>query len=267
MSAARSLRQLTTTASRISSRQLSSASFSRLPILAKKFAVPCASRAFSASAPAFKAGSSDVALVQKLSEELKYETEENAGAEAEVPEFLASFESQGIWKIHDEPGNNEVTLTRQFGNESAIRVLFSVTDLQNQEQEEFDDPENEDEEPLPAGDVMRAVVSITKSTGPGAVEIDMSCQDGRFLIDNITYYADSKLGRDTGIEADWKRRALYLGPEFSSLDMTVQEQFEKFLEERDLGESTAYFIPEYAAYKEQREYVRWLETVKNFIDA
>jgi hypothetical protein len=32
----------------------------------------------------------------------------------------------------------------------------------------------------------------------------------------------------------------------------VQEHFEKFLEERDIGESTAFFIPEYAAHKEQQ---------------
>jgi complement component 1 Q subcomponent-binding protein len=65
----------------------------------------------------------------------------------------------------------------------------------------------------------------------------------------------------------------------------VQEHFEKFLEERDIGESTAFFIPEYAAHKEQQvrllscssfssasdfssqEYVNWLKNVKGFIDA
>ncbi len=38
----------------------------------------------------------DVALSQKLSEELQYETESNASAE---PEFLKSFNAQGVWKV------------------------------------------------------------------------------------------------------------------------------------------------------------------------
>jgi hypothetical protein len=42
------------------------------------------------------------------------------------------------------------------------------------------------------------------------------------------------------------------GRQFNSLDVTLQEHFDKFLAERDLGESTAFFLPEYAQYKEQR---------------
>lgn len=38
----------------------------------------------------------DVALTQKLSEELQYEKE--AGTEAE-PDFLKSFKAQNVWKV------------------------------------------------------------------------------------------------------------------------------------------------------------------------
>jgi complement component 1 Q subcomponent-binding protein len=43
----------------------------------------------------------DVALSQKLAEELKYENEETPAGEQ--PEFLASFMSQGIWKVLSIP--------------------------------------------------------------------------------------------------------------------------------------------------------------------
>jgi complement component 1 Q subcomponent-binding protein len=67
----------------------------------------------------------------------------------------------------------------------------------------------------------------------------------------------------------------------------VQEEFEKFMQERGVNESLALFIPEYAEYKEQQvgpcdliapgrlkqwvlvllqEYVKWLNNVKSFID-
>ncbi|KAJ7911044.1 mitochondrial glycoprotein [Mycena leptocephala] len=266
MSAARTLRQLASASGRISSRQLSSSSLARLPLLARTASrIPAASRAFSVSARSLKAGSSDVALSQKLAEELKYENEETPAGEQ--PEFLASFMSQGIWKIQDTPNNSEVVLTRQFGNEN-IQVKFSVVDLQMSEDPEFDeDTEEAPEEEMPSSDYMRAVVSITKSTAPGAMQIDMEVQSGSFLVQNVTYYADGKLGDDATVEGDWKRRALYMGPEFTTLDVSVQEQFEKFLEERDLGENTAFFVLEYAQYKEQREYVKWLENVKKFVDA
>ncbi|KAJ6544138.1 regulatory protein suaprga1 [Mycena capillaripes] len=266
MSAARTFRHLATVG-RISSRQLSCSSVARLPLLARTASrIPAASRAFSVSARTLKAGSSDVLLSQKLEEELKYEAEE---AEAGEPEFLSSFKEQGIWKIQDTPGSNEVVFTRQFGNES-IRLTFSVADLQGQEDPaEFDEEaEGEDaQEEQPSSDFMRAVASITKSGVPGAIEIDMTIQSGQFLVENVTYYGDAKLVQDVGVEADWKRRGLYLGPEFNTLDVSLQEQFEKFLEERDLGESLAFFIPEYAQHKEQLEYVHWLEGVKKFIDA
>ncbi|KAJ7477017.1 mitochondrial glycoprotein [Mycena galericulata] len=270
MSAARTLRQLTTVSSRLSARQLSTVSLRWLPQAATK--IPAATRAFSVTSRALKAGSSDVALSQKLAEELKYENE--ARESAEEPEFLTSFQSQGIWKIQDTPGSNEVIITRQFGNEN-IRLVFSVSDLQNDEepQEEFDDETEEGDTPpedAPAqgtGSIIRAVVSISKTTGAGALDVDMTVQNGQFLIENISYYADAALSHESSVEADWKRRGLYIGPEFSTLDLTVQENFEKFLEERDIGEATAFFIPEYAEYKEQREYVQWLENVKKFVDA
>lgn len=40
--------------------------------------------------------------------------------------------------------------------------------------------------------------------------------------------------------------------QFDTLDVGVQEEFEKFLQERGINESLALFIPEYAEYKEQQ---------------
>ncbi|KAJ7065063.1 mitochondrial glycoprotein [Mycena amicta] len=256
--ARRSLRQLATTSARISSRQLSVALLPRTALRA--------TRSFSVSARSLKAGSSDVSLSQKLAEELKYEKDAN---ETEEPEFLRSFTSQGIWQIQDTTGDNEIVLTRQFGNEN-IRVVFSVADLQNQDPSEFEDEEGErpeEEEEQPQTDILRAVATITKPTAGGALELDMTVQSGQFLVENVTFYADSKLGQDNSVEADWKRRGLYIGPEFNTLDVALQEEFEKFLTERDIGEGLAFFIPDYAHHKEQKEYIQWLNNVKKFVDA
>lgn len=38
-------------------------------------------------------------------------------------------------------------------------------------------------------------------------------QEGVFVIENISFYADGKLGTEMTAEADWKRRGLYIGPQ------------------------------------------------------
>jgi len=80
----------------------------------------------------------------------------------------------------------------------------------------------------------------------------MTCQEGNFVIENISFYEDTKLGVELTAEADWKRRGLYIGPQFDTLDVAVQEEFERYLQERGVNESVASFIPEYATYKEQQ---------------
>jgi len=40
--------------------------------------------------------------------------------------------------------------------------------------------------------------------------------------------------------------------QFETLDLNLQEEFERFLQERGINESLALFVPEYAQYKEQK---------------
>lgn len=92
------------------------------------------------------------------------------------------------------------------------------------------------------------------------------------VVDNISFYKDSKLATELTSEADWKRRGLYIGPQvksawtcvcfrcalttfplqFDHLDTNVQEEFERFLDERGIGGDLALFVPEYSEYKEQK---------------
>jgi complement component 1 Q subcomponent-binding protein len=78
------------------------------------------------------------------------------------------------------------------------------------------------------------------------------CQEGAFIIDNMSYYPDAQLGTELTAEADWKRRGLYIGPQFDTLDVSVQEEIEKWLQERGINENLAMFVPEYSEYKEQK---------------
>jgi len=194
-----------------------------------------------------------------------YEKEADKTAE---PEFLKAFREQGVWAIEDVEGNDEVTLTRKFGNEN-IRVMFSIADIQNMEdeagleQENDESGDNDTSESYP----IRVSFSVTKDSAKGSLNVDTMCQDSAFLVDNISFYPEAQLGTELTAEADWKRRGLYIGPQFDTLDVAVQEEFEKWLNERGVNETLGTFIPGYSEYKEQKEYVRWLENVKNFVQA
>lgn len=263
MSALRSLCQVSRIASR--SRIVSGMRVSALAAPRAAVTVTPAVRAFSGSARRLGSGASDIPLSQKLQEELQYEKE--ARANESSPEFLRNFLEQGVWSIEDIPGHDEVALTRKFGDEN-IRIIFSIADIQadTEFEPENEDPGDEaDESPNPSSPV-RAALTITKTSGPGALSVDMVCQDSHFLIENISFYEDAKLSQELTAEADWKRRGLYIGPAFETLDVGVQDEFDKYLQERGINENVAAFIPDYAAHKEQQEYVKWLNKVKRFVD-
>ncbi|KAF8312107.1 mitochondrial glycoprotein [Clavulina sp. PMI_390] len=224
-----------------------------------------ATRAFSTSRLAWSSGQVDIALSQKLQEELKFE-EQNAAEDAFSPAFLEEFNKEGIWKIEDTAGHDEVALVREFGNEQ-IRVLFSIADLDTpMEEPELETEEGSEPEASPSSPI-RVAFTISK-TGKGALSVDAILdQEGTFVVDNISYYDNAKVATENTAEADWTRRGLYIGPQFDHLDVSVQEQFEAFLQERGINSSLALFIPAYAEYKEQKEYTKWLGKVKAFVDA
>ncbi|QRV91341.1 mitochondrial acidic protein mam33 [Ceratobasidium sp. AG-Ba] len=154
-----------------------------------------AARAFSGSAFRLAAGETDLSLSQKLQEEIKFELE-TAKANPDAPQFLRDFESTGVWKDEDVEGNDEVTLVRNFGNET-IRVLFSIADIDAPQEPAYEDTESSDAEdiPIPAGPI-RCSIAITKGSDQGALSIDALAQDGAIVIDNISFYKDSKLATD-----------------------------------------------------------------------
>lgn len=50
------------------------------------------------------------------------------------------------------------------------------------------------------------------------------CQDGAFVVDNISFYGDVKVGTELTAEADWKRRGLYIGPQVCVFDVVIRCQ-------------------------------------------
>jgi complement component 1 Q subcomponent-binding protein len=211
-----------------------------------------------------------------------------------------------MWKIahsrqiEDKAGDQEVVMTRTFGDEK-IRLTFTTADLNNDVPNEdmaedgaFDDadmdvqsggattkgavtqgktqdgnirvaPEgeelDEDYEEDNQPQGFPAHASIRiERPGRGAIAIEATAQDGDFIIEDLHYFPSADLADPTTAEKDWSRRSLYTGPPFTNLDEDLQILLEKYLEERGINTRLALFIPDYIDHKEQKEYIQWLNS-------
>ncbi|KAG2024874.1 hypothetical protein GB937_003574 [Aspergillus fischeri] len=246
----------------------------------------------------------DIELVAKLEDELKHEKASGLEDLETSVQNIQYVLQNNSWEVKDVPGEQEVVLTKKFGKEE-IRLTFTVADLQNlSEQEDFDDSAFADEmdfqghQPANQGrgapgavaqhpedriapadremdDLDRdmepsfpARVNITiEKPGNGSLLIQTVAQDGLFQIEEVSYFSKPDLAHAQTAEQDWARQSLYAGPPFENLDEDLQTFLERYLEERGINAELANMIPDYIQVKEQKEYVRWLENVKNFVAA
>ncbi|CCA73728.1 related to mitochondrial p32 family protein [Serendipita indica DSM 11827] len=218
-------------------------------------------RTFSISARAFADTATNKTLLETLTSELNHE-KENAAEDPAVPEFIEEFQKSGNWSIEQKPGHDEVFLVKKHGNET-VQVSFAISDIDNSEMFEEDLSEEED---VDTAFPVRCSITVSKPSG-GALAFEAVAQHGMLQIENVAYYQDGKLATELTPEAEFKRRGTYAGPMFDHLDQSLQEAFEEYLKARKVDSDLALFIPEYAAWKEQQEYVSWLDGVKNFVQA
>jgi complement component 1 Q subcomponent-binding protein len=108
---------------------------------------------------------------------------------------------------------------------------------------------------------------IVEKSGKGALSVESVVQDGMHVIENVYHYADASFAYAKTPETIHGRQDLYSGPPFANLDEDLQVLLERYLDERGINTALAVFVPDYIDMKEQKEYMRWLENVKGFVEA
>lgn len=157
-----------------------------------------------------------------------------------------------------------------------IRVTFTVADINNLAEdpmdeladEAFDDEgefqpeqskrENEGEilpPPFPA----RLNVTIEKPDN-GALLIQAVIQEKYLQIEEISHFPSAEIANAQTAEKDWARQTLYSGPPAENLDPELIDFWGRYLEERGLNIEFQNMVTDYIAFKEQKEYVRWLDS-------
>ncbi|EXJ94798.1 hypothetical protein A1O1_03196 [Capronia coronata CBS 617.96] len=165
--------------------------------------------------------------------------------------------------LDDEPdysrGKNTINQSGTRGGKIDVMPEDSIAPA---DRSEADDADLDDS--LPAYPI-HLTITVTKPS-KRAIEIRAVAAEGAIEIETISFFPDeSLLEADTPKEA-LEARSLYAGPPISNLDPELQAMLDKYLEERGIDAQLASFLPEYVDYKEQREYVKWLNDMKKFID-
>lgn len=223
-------------------------------------------------------------LVAALDSEIRFEEDEKE----EVPEFVTEFIKSSGFKVNHPANYEQVELVKKDANGDIIRVFFSVDDavegVNYDDDESYDVDEagsetgskapveeskeveeDEDEDIFGEGSApVRLNIVIEKPSG-SAIAVEGLGQDGYLSIHSVAPYADKSLALDESAEGDYKRRLLYRGPAYNSLDDGLQSAFEEYLNGKGVNEDLLQFIFEYSVYKENEQYGEWLKQVRDII--
>ncbi|KAH3674601.1 hypothetical protein WICMUC_003147 [Wickerhamomyces mucosus] len=248
---------------KIVSRSIATKSTATLASRLAKPSVSLSSRLFSTSS--IKQGSHKSEVQRFLQDELKHENE----SDTSFPEELTSFLESSGYEIVETEGQALGKIIKKSDKE-IVHIFFDVNQIVNINPEEpqlnqSEEIEENFEDPYENSYINLNVVvenpSIKKAV---AFDVLLGADEGSLFIENVTSYENAAEALNESSEADHKRELNYNGPDFSNLDETLQSSFENFLESRGIDDVLYNFILQYGIYKENKEYLAWLEKLNNF---
>jgi complement component 1 Q subcomponent-binding protein len=179
---------------------------------------------------------------------------------AEEDEF-DSMDEDGALEDEAEYGMNKNTINQSGARGGKIDVMpedsIAPADRAEGEEANLDDS-------LPAYPI-HLTITVTKPSHR-AIEIRAVAAEGAIEIETVSFFPRNSLLEAQSPQEALEARSLYAGPPISNLDPELQAMLDKYLEERGIDAQLASFLPEYVDYKEQREYVQWLDDMKTFIE-
>ncbi|WJX58763.1 hypothetical protein P8452_44182 [Trifolium repens] len=193
--------------------------------------------------------SSDDNLLRVIESEITCAQEtDDYGTAEEVP-------SNFPFKIIDSPGHQTITLERTYEGEE-IKVIVDMPDLVTGEEHDNEDNDNDNESERATQSSIPISVTVSKKDGP-SLQFSCVAYPDEIIIDSLSV-------KNPDVSDD---QIPYEGPDFQSLDESLQKTFHRYLEIRGIKPSSLNFLHEYMINKDSKEYLVWLNKVKNFIQA
>jgi len=189
----------------------------------------------------------------------------------EPGEAIASFLKESSWKVVDNPRDNQVSLTRTHGSEN-LKVIFDIMgfDPTLDEKEGEQKPEEEEAQPEGLNDVPFSVVISKKDASGkdlGSLVFRLSISkpqgsEGGELEANLYSFFYVK---ESEVIGSLEEEDYYQGPALDSLGEEWRDVVFQFLEERGVDGNLLQFVTEYRPYKENNEYMNWLNDCNTFL--
>ncbi|EEC80510.1 hypothetical protein OsI_22777 [Oryza sativa Indica Group] len=204
-----------------------------------------ASKSPSSSSPS--KASADENLVRVIDSEIEciVQSEEGAASakQIDLPEDFP-------FEIIDNPGDQSITLKREIAGETIKATVYTNFDTQDLN-EDGDDNENNEESFKPA---IQMVVTVEK---PEASILEFECH---FNDDELAIESMRMLDQNNSDAEN-----LYVGPTFQDLDESLQKALHRYLEVRGIKHSLHDWLCEYMMSKDEKEYLVWLKSMKEFV--
>ncbi|CAE7620617.1 exgA [Symbiodinium sp. CCMP2456] len=185
-----------------------------------------------------------------LQAEISHEQEQYQQAK-EIQKFLKSTD----FKLVETEGDVNMQLERTVGDKQ-VTIEWQLTSP-------FDptaDVEGGDQDAGAEYEATDFCITLeSKSSGAG-VSFYCSTQTGedhRYVIGNVKSFASKE---------EKESMSAYNGPEFEDIDEKLQESLDELLAEAGISTELCDFIDAMALDKEQREYIRWLSNLKEFME-
>lgn len=208
-------------------------------------------------------------FISKVSASVQNELEHEKENEETFQEQFDEFLSASNFLIEDSEGSSLSKLVKKTDTE-VINVFFDINQVANirpaaaEEQLEDENQESFDDELDNSYINLNIVIEKKSNNSAIAFDVLVGPEDGSTFIESVTTYANSNEALTETSEAEHKRELLYNGPAFSNLDEALQVNLENYLTSRGINEELYQFILNYGLFKENVEYVRWLNNLNKF---
>ncbi|KAM3700161.1 hypothetical protein ACB098_05G077100 [Castanea mollissima] len=181
-------------------------------------------------------------ILRLLRNEIQYELQRFTPTQP-----VAEFD---IFTIDDRPGEQWIILKGKFKDEG-IKVEVTMFDGAIPASKSGGGGSTADEVQLH----ITLIVNITKGEGGEVLEFMCSAWPDSIEINRLFIRHGDKMSAQP-----------YAGPEFKELDDELQDSLYEFLEARGINDELAAFLHEYMKNKDKTEFIRWMGTVKTFIE-
>lgn len=209
--------------------------------------------------------SSDVEKAEKkltkiLTSEIEYE-EDNYAEDQSIRQYLQSNK----WVLEDKPDSNLLVLKKVSGN-SVIQIYFTSKspNYEDEQDDQEKEPQEEKQEGFDHGNGEFTDFNIYVTQGKKTMALECTTVGGEIEVNSCNVVDDINVHR---MMTPFGMAAVesYKGPEFGTLDESLQDAVFQLLKSHGVNPELADLIEHLALDKEQRLYMSWLKQVKNFI--